>query len=325
MSQTTRGASGTHSGETSFVAVQLLYYRPWRGRLSSPVWSIWPVARLSLTMMFRRRLFWALYALAMIIFCLFFFGQYLMFWAETQMTEGPVRVGAVTFRPQSLMTTFRGVLKLNGTGETYRNFFWYQGYMAMIVLALAGSLLIGNDIRHGSLSFYLSKPLSGRHYLTGKFLAVAVFINLLTTIPALVLFVQYGLLDTYDYFSSNAHLLLGILGYGLVLTVVLGLLLIATAVAMRKTVPLIITWTTLFFFCRRIAEALVVWLGYDPRWKLIDLWNDMYLVGNSFLDMELPSKERNPSLEEASLVLVALSVACLIYLIRRIRAVEIVQ
>src|SRR5262249_4176079 len=156
---------------------------PWRGRLSSPRASVWPIARLSLALMFRRKLFWGLFALSMFIFCLFFFGQYMMYWAQAQLDDGwRVMVGGISLRPQRLIEVFRRLLKLEGTGETYRNFIGYQGYMAMIVLALAGALLVGNDIRHGSLSFYLSKPLSGWHYLAGKFIAVAVFINLLTTL-----------------------------------------------------------------------------------------------------------------------------------------------
>ncbi len=307
------------------MAVQLLYYRPWRGRLAAPFRSVWPIARLALVMMFRRKLFWGLYGLSLFMFCLFFFGQYMMFWAETQITESNVNVVGMRMRPQQLIHFFKARLKLNGTGETYRNFFWFQGYMSSIVLALAGALLIGNDVRNNSLSFYLSKPIGGRHYLLGKFLAVAVFINLLTTLPALVLFFQYGMLDTYDYFSDNVHLFFGILGYGLVLTVVLGLLLIATAVALKKTVPLIMAWMTLFFFCRRLAEALVDRLGLDPSWKLIDLWNDTYLVGNALLGVDLRTLGRQPGLSEACLVLGAVCVSCLIFLIRRIRAVEIVS
>jgi ABC-type transport system involved in multi-copper enzyme maturation permease subunit len=307
------------------MSVQLLYYRPWRGTLAAPGWSVWPVARLSLAMMFRRKLFWGLYALAMLIFCLFFFGQYLMFWAETQITESRVAVGGLSLRPDQLIKLFRQRLKLNGTAETYRNFIWYQGYMVMIVLALAGSLLVGNDFRHGSLTFYLSKPLAGRHYLVGKFLAVAVFINLLTTVPALVLFAQYSLLETSDYFVESAPLIAGILGYGLVVTVVLGLLLLATSVAVRKTVPLIMTWAALFFFCRQLGVALVDHLGYDPRWKLLDLWNDLYLAGNGMLGMNMSKLGRQPALGESWLILGVVTLTCLIYLIRRIRAVEIVS
>ena len=308
------------------MSVQLLQYRAWRGRLSVPVFSVWPIARVSLAMIYRRWMFWILFALAMLMFCLFFFGQYLLFTAETQLSEGGrVTVAGVPVKPQRLVEIFRRGLKLNGTGETYSNFIWFQGYMVMIVLALAGSLLVGNDFRHGSLSFYLAKPLSGRHYLAGKFLAVAILINLLTTIPALVLFVQYGLLDEYDYFTEHWELVLGILGYGFVLTTVLGLLLLATAVMMRKTVPLIMNWTALFFFFRGLADALVDQFGCDRRFRLIDLWNDIYLLGKAMLQVQTPTLRRQPELWQAAVLLGVVSVTCLIYLIRQIRAVEIVS
>src|SRR5208282_46995 len=117
----------------------LLHYRPWRGRFRGVTLSVLPVARISLWMMFRRKLFWALYALGLLMFFMFFFGQYLLAWAETQTAEETVRIGVVRAEPDKLVHLLREVLKLNGTGYTYRNFFWFQGYMVMIVLAMAGS------------------------------------------------------------------------------------------------------------------------------------------------------------------------------------------
>ena len=39
----------------------------------------------------------------------------------------------------------------------------------------------------------------------------------------------------------------------------------------------------MFIFARLLASALVDGLHYDARWRLIDLWNDAYLVGNACL------------------------------------------
>ena len=66
------------------MGVSLLHYRPWRGRFHGSALSIWPIARVSLRMMFRRKLFWVLYALGMLFFFMFFFGQYLLAWTESQ-------------------------------------------------------------------------------------------------------------------------------------------------------------------------------------------------------------------------------------------------
>src|SRR5206468_8057921 len=135
----------------------------------------------------------------------------------------PVGLG-IRVNPRWLIERLRTDLRIDGSGQTFRIFFWYQGYMVMAVLALAGSVLVGNDFRFGSLPFYLSKPLGRWHYLLGKCLAVAVFVNVLTTLFALLLWIEFGLLDSWSYFWDTLHLVPGILGYGAVLTILLSLL-----------------------------------------------------------------------------------------------------
>jgi hypothetical protein len=288
----------------------------------------WPITRVSMGVILRRKLFWGLYALAVLVFLGFFFGQYLMSWASSQFSEQSVRVGGLgRANPRVLVHFLSNYLKLNGSAEMFRNFISAESNTVMIVLVLAGSVLIGNDLRFGSLSFFLSKPISRWDYLVGKGLAVAVFLNLFTTLPAVALFIEYGLLETTDYFLEQSQLLVGILGYGLVLTISFTLLLLAMATWMRRTVPLIMTWTALFLFCRILANALVDGLKWDPRWRLIDVWNSAALLGNTMLGVDATRiyPPAQPEVHEAAIVLSGVCVACLIFLILRIRAVEIVK
>lgn len=310
------------------MGASLLHYRPWRGHFHARAWAVWPVARVALGLMLRRRLFWALYAFGLLFFFMFFFGQYLLAWTESQTQGESVSLFAgIKVKPEDIITPLRRGLHLDGTGENYRNFFRFQASMVVVVLALAGSLLVGNDFQFGSLPFYLSKPLAAWQYLLGKCLAVAVFVNLMTTVPALVLYAQYGLLTSWDYFPESADLLLGILAYGLLLTVCLSLVLVATASWLRRTVPMIMAWTTLFIFFRFLAGALVDGLHYPARWRLIDLWNSTYLLGNFFL--RVPADRIRPTVQptvgEAALVLGGVCALCLTYLTLRIRAVEVVR
>jgi ABC-type transport system involved in multi-copper enzyme maturation permease subunit len=310
-------------------SASLLHYRPWRGPFHGAGHSVWPIARIALWMLFRRKLFWGLYALGLLIFFMFFFGQYMLAWAQGQMGEDTIRVAFIRTDPKRLIDLLRDFLQLNGSPETYRNFFWYQGYMVLILLALAGSVLVGNDFHFGSLPFYLAKPVSRWHYLLGKCLAVAVFVNLMTTVPALILFFQYGLLDptaehSWSYFVRERWLLGGIVGYGLLLALCLSLMMIAAATWLRRTVPLVMAWMTLFFFFRHLATALVDGLQYSRRWRLLDLWNDTYLVGNYFLGNH-PVRHAQPEVYEAGLMLGLVTLLCLAYLSLRIRAVEIVK
>jgi ABC-type transport system involved in multi-copper enzyme maturation permease subunit len=288
----------------------------------------WPIARVSMLMLFRRKLFWALYALALMVFMVFFFGQYLMSWATTQLGEADVRLaGVARANPRFLVQLFSDALKMNGSPETFRNFIAAEVNTVMIVLVLAGSVLVGNDLRFRSLPFFLSKPISRWDYLLGKGLAVAAFLNLFTTVPAVVLWVQYGMLESWDYFFDEARLLVGILGFGLVLTASCTLILLTMATWLQRTVPLIMTWTALFAFCRILSTAMVQGMGFDPRWRLIDVWNSASLIGSNMLHV---AKDRiypqpQPSVAEAALVLTGVCVLCLTYLILRVRAVEVVR
>jgi ABC-type transport system involved in multi-copper enzyme maturation permease subunit len=192
----------------------------------------------------------------------------------------------------------------------------------MIVLALAGSALVGNDFRFGSLPFYLSKPLGRWHYVLGKSLTVAVFINAMTTLLALILWVEYGLLDSWAYFANSWRVAIGIVGYGAVLTLVLCLLLMATASWLRKTVPMIMVWTTLFVFARGLSQILMNVTGENSYWRLIDLWTDMYAVGCWLMQVQLD--KTYPPAGAAIVVLGLLCAGCYVFLNRRIRAVEVV-
>ena len=305
----------------------LLRYRPWKGELNPPAYASLAMARSSLRLLFRRKIFWVLYALALMIFFFFFYGQYLVVWIQLQTASQTVNFGAMPVRLSEL-TKFLDKLNLNGSPHTFGNFIWFEGYITMIVLALAGAVLVGNDFHHNSLPFYLSKPIGRRHYVLGKMLGIGAFINLMTTIPALLLFVQAGLLyDWQSYYFDNILLLLGILAYGLLMTVVLSLLLVATAVWVRRTVPLIMIWSGLFVLCRTVATFLVEAQNLSPLWRLIDLWNDLYLIGLWLMRADFdPNKiGQNPEPWQAALVLAGLCLGCLLYLRKRIQAIEIVS
>jgi ABC-type transport system involved in multi-copper enzyme maturation permease subunit len=304
----------------------LLRYRPWRGVPHGPLVASAALARASLKLLVRRRLMWGLFALALLVFFFFFYAQYLVVWITTQFATDTVRFAGIPVNARNL-TRFLDRLALNGTDHTFGNFIWYQGYVLVIVLALAGSVLVGNDFFHGSLPFYLSKPIGRWHYILGKCLAVGALINLLTTFPAILLWLEAGLLyDWKSYYFDNLGLLAGIIGYGLTLTVTLSLLVIATSVWLRRTVPLAMVWMGVFALLPMLAGWLVD-ATKDERWRLIDLWNDLYLCGLSCLRTDHSTVRPPPQPEywQAWLAVGFVVVACVAYLRRRIQAVEIVQ
>lgn len=305
----------------------LLRYRAWRSPFGGPLRGSWAMARTSFRLMMRKRAFWVLFGLAAMIFFFFFYGQYLIVWVSQQAGEQTVSFGGLPVKMDGL-TKFLDRLNLNGSPHTFGNFIWFEGYIVMIVLALAGAVIVGNDFHYGSLPFYLSKPIGRAHYVFGKCLAVGLLVNLLTTLPALLLYLQAGLLyDWKSYYFDHLRQLFGILAYGVLLTTVLGLVLVAVAVSVRRTVPLVMVWTGLFVLVPLMGRWLVEGPNLSTRWRLADLWNNLYLVGLWLLDADfsLVRPDRNPSVGEAAAALAVVCAVCCLYLRRRVRAVDVIQ
>lgn len=292
------------------------------------------VAQVALRMVFRRRIFWALYTLAAINFLSYFFGVYLTMQLKEAIRQQQEEVQLLPFvkvmDPLRMLHIFVDRLGLGGRANMYRNYLWMQGWVVVVMLALAGTLLIGNDYSTGGVVFYLSKAIRPTDYVLGKFAAVASVILAMTAVPALLLYLQYGLLEGWDYFVEQARVPVGILGYSLLLTVVLGLLVLATAIWLRRTVPMVLVWLGVLLFSRALSRLLVDIVGLSPRWRLLDLWNDLYVVGSRCLGVPatLARMRGRPALQpdwlEAMLVLAVLCGVCWWYIHRRLQAVEVV-
>lgn len=309
----------------------LLRYRA----LSSPRLGPWhgavAIARAGLRLLARRKLFWALYAFSLLIFLFYFFAQYLVVFLAERVSEAQVRTGnlfARQMRPDFVVRMLNDALHMDGSADTYGDFMWTEGYIAMVILAFAGSVIVGNDFQHNSLPFYLAKPIGRRHYLLGKALAVAVVVNAMTTLPAVVLFIEYGFVDEWAYYWNSGRLLLGILAYGAALTVTLSLLLLVTATWLRRTVPLVMVWSAAFVLARIAGRWLVDDLHLPAEWRLIDIWNDMYLFGQWVFgtphEQLRPIRNPQPAYWQATLVVVLVCAICALYLRKRVRAVEVV-
>src|SRR6185295_9501000 len=98
----------------------LLRYRPWRGTLRGPMWASLAMARASIKLLFRRWHYWGLFALSMLVFFFFFYGQYLVVWITTQVGQDTVRFGAVNI-PMNVLTRFLTRFALDGSVHTFGN------------------------------------------------------------------------------------------------------------------------------------------------------------------------------------------------------------
>ena len=268
--------------------------------------ACWPIARTALLLVFRRKLFWLLLGIALLTFMFMFGVIYLL--AELKLEQPQI---------SRLISSLRK--DLDGSGQTFLNFMLAQGTVTMILLAFAGSVLAGNDHRRGGLTFYLSRRINVLHYAGGKLLAIGLLVSLTTTLPALVLFLEQGMLgDTAKYFGENYTIAFGILGYGGLIAVTLGLLLFAMVSWMPRPVPLVMSWACLFVFLPVLSEILRVEFN-DRHWLLLNLWRDLYALGSRCFGEAAVRSRDAAQLPEAAAVIVAVCLLSFIAIVFRIR------
>ena len=193
-----------------------------------------------------------------------------------------------------------GMLKdLDGSGTTFLNFMVAQGTVTMILLAFAGSVLAGNDHSRGGLIFYLSRRINVMHYAAGKLLAIGLIISLTTTLPALVLFFRVRFAWGYrkiflgkipDLFRNTR--LRGVAFCGGRTVAFRAGVVDAEACAAGDAVGRVVCLSPIL---SRILAFAMREPGMSRRdamdespWRLLDFWNDLYIVGNKFFGVDKP-------------------------------------
>lgn len=290
------------------MPTELMGYRGWSGRLRTPWRAAWAMMRTGLVMILRRWVFWLLIGLGLLNFI---FNCSLIYLKATLTVQNEA------------MARFLDAYQVTGTGEAYARFMEQQASITALLLAFAGSSLIGADYRQGGMIYYLSRRIERRHYIAGKLLTVAAVVSLITTLPALTLFVQYGVLsNSLAYFRENPRILAGILGYGAVLAVVQSLLLFALAAWVHRAVPLVMSWLGSFVLLDALAGTARE-INDNRHWLLLSLWDDMERVGEWCFGARDPA--RVPTTAQCLMVLAAVCLVSLFVIVRRVRAVEIVR
>jgi ABC-type transport system involved in multi-copper enzyme maturation permease subunit len=274
----------------------------------SPWWGTWAIIRTGLAMILRRWVFWVLIGLGLLNFLFNFAFIYLKATIDVQ---------------NQMLGNFLDNYQVTGTGRAYDNFMFAQASITALLLAFAGSILIGGDYRQGGIVYYLSRRIDRRHYVAGKLLSIAAVVTIITTLPALVLYLEFGFLtSSLDYFLDHPRILAGIAGYGAILAIMQSLLLFAIAAWVPRTVPLVMTWLGIFVLLRALAEALRA-INDNRTWLLLSLWDDMRRLGRwCFGSLDAG---KGPSAEQCAAALAVVSAICIVLILCRVRAVEVVK
>jgi ABC-2 type transport system permease protein len=270
-------------------------YRRYGGRRAPHGRTWWVIARSSIMIMLRKRLFLALLLVAFIPFLVY--------------------AGRFYFA-----SNFPQMSALAPTHETFRDFFDFQTIFVFFVTIYVGAGLIANDRRANALQIYLSKPLTRIEYIAGKLAVLLVFLLGVTWLPAmLLLLVQIMFSGNLTFIRNNAFLVPAITLFALIQVFTASFAVLALSSISRSSRFVAVMYAGLIFFTAAMYNALRAMTGRSFAW--LSPGDSLDIIGNAIFRVRSGYEVPVPV---AFLSVAVIIIASIVVLERRVRGVEVV-
>jgi ABC-2 type transport system permease protein len=206
--------------------------------------------------------------------------------------------------------------------ETFRQFLGWQNVFVFFVAILIGAGLIADDRRANALQIYLSRPLTRAEYVVGKLAVLGAFLTFITWIPVMLLLILQMIFSGSTQFLRE-HLFLfpaaTVFCATQVLVSSLAVLALSSLSNSRRFVA--IMYAGVVFFTEAMYRPLVSMTG-SSMWTLISPGNTIDVIGDKVFRLTTAPAAPLPA---AIAVVIALAVASIVVLERRVRPVEVVS
>lgn len=200
-----------------------------------------------------------------------------------------------------------------------------QCWFALVLMAWVAPRLVSFDLADNALPILLSRPISRFGYVLGKFLALFLFLSLVTWIPCLLLFAYQGYSSPKPWMGDNLRI-----GFGLFEGSVLWIALLALlGLALSAFVKWRVVATGIIFAAVFVPAGVggIIYGVLRTRWGfLINLPVVMTELWEWMLGAPYSMRHIEPLPIAAILVMLAVvSLICVAMLNARIRAREVVR
>ena len=156
----------------------------------------------------------------------------------------------------------------------YRKVVWTLSYdfflltelrFSMILVLIVGPGLISQDLRFNALPLYFSRPVRRIDYFLGKLGVVVYFLGMVLIAPSLVAYLL-GLVFSLDLsiIKDTFPLLLAALGYGVVMTLSISMLILALSALTRNSRFVALFWVGVWFVSY-VASVVLIGINDDQR------------------------------------------------------------
>lgn len=204
-------------------------------------------------------------------------------------------------------------------------FFFYfvhvQGVLAFLLTAFVGPGLISPDIANGALPLYLCRPFSRVEYVLGKSVVLATLLSQVTWIPGLVLFAMQASLAGDAWTWNHLWIAGSLVASCLIWIAFLSLLAMALSAWVKWRIVAGALLLAVLFFGAGFAQAI----DNVMRTQMGHFLNVVYLMATVWTSLFRINGERAIPVFQAWMALLAYCVICLVLLVRKVRAYEVIR
>lgn len=229
-------------------------YKHWDGDLSGHAWRWWTIARQGVRIAMQGWLLRILTILALLpalaLVCVFVLWGFL-----EQQADWALPIARMFFPPEVVADP--GAYRVIVWTLAFHFFFKFELFVSMILVLLVGPGLISQDLRFNAVTLYLSRPLYRWDYFLGKLGVIGYFLALVAILPAVFAYLL-GVLFSFkvSVVADTWHLLLGCVGYGLVIVLSAGTLMLALSSLSRNSRYVASFWVGIWIGTSMVAGVM---------------------------------------------------------------------
>lgn len=174
----------------------------------------------------------------------------------------------------------------------YSHFLSAELTFSMLLILIVGPNLISQDLRYNALPLYFSRPLRRIDYFGGKLGVIAVFLAMVIIVPSVIAYVL-GLLFSLDItiVRDTYDILLAAIGYGLLIAVSAGLLMLALSALSRNSRYVALMWLCIWLVGTIMASVLEQ--VNDAQQRHVALRTGDSMAGDAYMANVLEAKKRD--------------------------------
>lgn len=231
-------------------------YQNWSGKLSGHAWSWFAIARHGVRVGMKNR--WLRLAMLVawlpaigLVFALCVWGLH----EQKSPMVAPI-IGFLQFLPAEIIEKPKEFRREIWT-ICYDYFLLTELRFSMFLILLVGPSLISQDLRFNALPLYFSRPLRRIDYFMGKLGVIAWFLGMVLIVPSVIAYIL-GMAFSLDLtiIPDTFRLLLSSVGYGVVMTLSAGMLILALSSLSRNSRYVALFWLAVWFVSGIVGSIL---------------------------------------------------------------------